>query len=265
MYKLLALDLDGTLLNTHNNISDLTKLRIKQAQEKGVKILLISGRPYVSICHIASELELDKCFVVALSGCDIRHFPSGKCIFHANILPEQIYALKEISEKADCYLQIFDLDGCYYYEKTTEYSRMYADYFNYDGQEVSFRNHNLENICKAMYIMEPQELLCKETQIKALLPDGLRAEPIWSNMIDVYSNAVNKGTALEFVASKNDIASSEIIACGDEVVDLPMLHAAGLGVAMQNAVDSVKKAADVVTSSNDEDGVAEIIVKYILS
>jgi Cof subfamily protein (haloacid dehalogenase superfamily) len=264
MYKLLALDLDGTLLNSRNEISDNNKQMIRKAKEQGTEILLISGRPYVSMKYIADELKLEECLIVALAGCDIRKYPSDESIFCSKLSKDQIQLLNMISNKLECYLQIFRLDGSYYYPKKTIYSQMYEDYFQYSGNEIDFNNIVFDDICKAMYIMEPEELLEKEAEIKNLLHKGLRAEPIWENIIDIYSDEVDKGKGIMYVANQLGISCDEIIACGDEIVDLSMIQKSGLGVAMGNAVDRVKEIADIVTLTNDDDGVAAVIEKYIL-
>lgn len=232
MFKLLALDLDGTLMNSENKLSNENKKWIQYARKKGCYILLISGRPYASMEMVAKELELDECMIVAMAGHDIREYPSGVSLASSCLSKKQVAALQILATKINCYLQVFCLDGSYYFQEKTKYSDMYEDYFKYSGQQAD-------------------------------LPGGIMAEAIWENMIDAYSDHANKGTAVKFVAENLGISKEQIIACGDESIDLPMFEEAGLSVAMGNATDKVKQAADVITFTNDENGVAEVIKRYI--
>lgn len=264
MYKLLALDLDGTLMNSNNQISDENKKWIQVAREKGVYILLISGRPYVSMERVAKELGLAECIVVALAGCDIRKYPSGISVSSSCLTKEQVLDLQKLATDINCYLQVFRLDGSYYFQEKTKYSDMYEAYFGYPGQQLGIHKITFCDICKGMFIMEPEDLKKAEEQIREGLPEGLNAEPIWENMIDTYVSCADKGTGVNYVANLLGISNEEIIACGDEKVDLPMFKEVGLSVAMGNAVEEVKNAVDIVTLTNDEDGVAEIIKRYII-
>ncbi|MEG1505501.1 MAG: Cof-type HAD-IIB family hydrolase, partial [Lachnospiraceae bacterium] len=253
-----------TLMNSNNQISEENKKWIQVAREKGVYILLISGRPYVSMERVAKELGLDDCIVVALAGCDIRKYPSGTSVSSSCLTKEQVLDLQKLATDISCYLQVFRLDGSYYFQKKTKYSDMYEAYFGYSGQQLDMQEIAFCDICKGMFIMEPEDLKKAEKQIGEGLPEGLNAETIWKNMIDTYRSCADKGTGVKYVANLLGISNKEIIACGDEKVDLPMFKEVGLSVAMGNAVEEVKKAVDIVTLTNDEDGVAEIIKRYIV-
>lgn len=261
-YKMVAIDLDGTLLNSNNQLSLHNRETIKKAAEKGVEILLISGRPYISIKHVADELGLKECFIVALAGCDIRRYPSNKSIFHSEMSKDQISNLSRIADDLGCYMQIFNLDGEYFFRDKTVFSKMYEEYFGYSGKEHKLADVN--NVCKAMYIMEEEKMPIIEKQLEKQLPEGLRAEKIWRSMIDIYNDEIDKGKALEYVVQNLGLNMEEVIAFGDEKVDFSMIKKVGLGVAMANAIEEIKECADEITLSNDEDGVAYIIEKYIL-
>lgn len=261
-YKMVAIDLDGTLLNSNNQLSLHNRETIKKASEKGVEILLISGRPYISMKSIADELELKECFIVALAGCDIRKYPSNESIFHSEISKDQILNLSRIADELGCYMQIFNLNGEYFFRNQTVFSKMYEEYFGYSGKECNLTD--VYNVCKAMYIMEEENMPIVEKVLEKKLPQGLRAEKIWKNMIDIYNAEIDKGKALEYVVQNLGLNMEDVIAFGDEKVDFSMIKKAGLGVAMANAIEEIKECANEITLSNDEDGVAHIIEKYIL-
>lgn len=119
------------------------------------------------------------------------------------------------------------------------------------------------NIYKFLFIDNEREKLVKLRQELSTL-NGINISSSWDNNLEVMDNWVSKGNSLEFLCNKLKISAKDVIAIGDNENDLTMINYAGLGVSMGNAADIVKNNADIITTTNDEDGVAKIIEKYVL-
>lgn len=263
MKKLLALDIDGTLANSNFEISDENITWIKRAKDQAY-VLLTSTRPHKSVVSVAEKMGLDNCIVVSMAGCDIREYPSGKIIYQKAIPKQQVVALMQFARQFGCYLQIFNMDGDYFFLEENEYSGMYEAFLKYPGQK--YREACLDmKIGKVIYVTEDQRLSALEKELPQHLPQGLRAEKVWRNILEVFDASVTKGQAVQKIAQLLGIARKDIISMGDEEVDISMFRVSGLAVAVANAQQAVKDAADIVTVSNDEHAVAQVIKTYILN
>lgn len=257
-YRLIALDLDGTLLNSDKKISLKNLNAIKKAKENGVKFVIITGRERNSLSTAPYIEQLDN---RELTG----YYQGSLVVDEYN--GEQMYA---------CTLQRSDCNDVYndvvrrglnmlVYRGSNAYAEMYDEY------SVRYEKHNKTKITELDSI---GELVNSDENLKMLItvsPGQLdknfeyfynkyskRMNVVTSSKhyIEFTHKDANKGNALKFIASRYKIDKSEIIAMGDQLNDLSMINFAGMGVAMGNAVDEVKQKADFVTLSNDEDGVA---------
>ena len=264
MYKLVALDIDGTLLNTKWEITRKTKEAIKQASAKGTHIVVSSARPYRSLIGIAEQLELGEVPVIAAGGSDLRMYPSGEVLHRVALGKRDIKRCIEFCHRHKQYFQVFRFDGSYYFEKETEFSKIYESRF-YKGEEADFENWEWEDCSSFMVTMKDEDIdditLAAE---KEMLREYLIVK-IWYNMLEFHPKNGGKGAALTTLAARLNIDKADIIAVGDDTIDIPMLRSAGLAVAMGNACDALKEVADYIAPTNDEDGVAEIIKRFVLN
>ena len=206
MIKLLALDMDGTLLNEVKEIPLAHIDAIHKAIDKGVKLVLCTGRPLFGVLPYYKKLSLDlqNEYVIVNNGCSTHQTSDWSLVDWRELSKSDIEYLNELAEKSEVQLTLFDEDH----------------YFVLGG---------------------------KPNPIVEAMPLG-----------------TTKASALSRLAEILDIQTSEIMAMGDANNDIEMLEFAGLGIAMGNASDHVKSLADAVTASNEEDGVARAIEKYIL-
>ncbi|PMJ92409.1 Cof-type HAD-IIB family hydrolase [Vibrio sp. 10N.261.55.A7] len=268
MYKLIALDMDGTLLNSDKQISEPTKKSIALARDKGVKVVLASGRPIDGMVDKLQELNIsgDEEFVLYYNGSMVQELGNEE-IIHRNIINAR--SAKEVAKLT----KEFGLDVHAFSEehglitpKTSQYTQLEATINGLTITEMDFDLLEDDHpIIKAMIVGEPDKL---SSAIQALAPEYherytiVQSAPFFLEFLSLKSN---KGIGVEAIAKHLDILPSEVICVGDAENDNHMIKYAGLGVAMGNAMEETKALADYIAPSNDEHGVAAVIDKFILA
>jgi hypothetical protein len=272
MYKLISVDLDGTLLNSRKKISKENKEAIELAIEKGVKVVVCSGRVFKGARVYARELNIREP-LISCNGAVIRDIKTDE-MYYSNLLrKDDCYNIIDICRKENIYFHVY-IDNDVYTEKpecpSVSYWRGNSEQPEEDRVKVYMTddfnkvvNQSSVQVSKFVAISRDFGLLSKvRTKI-----EGINNVDVMSSNHDnfeVVNKGVNKGTALKFLSEKLKIESKEIIAIGDNENDLEMLKYAGFRIAMGNAEKSVKEIADHITLSNDENGVAEAIMKLVL-
>jgi len=266
MYKILALDLDGTLTNSKKEITPHTLEVLIQAQQKGLRLVLASGRPLEGIIHLAEQLRLKDYggYIMAYNGGIIIDCATGEHI-KEEMLDTSVYQhLYEVGNTED--FTIFSyLDHCVACEDIENEYVCYAARLNRMGLR------KLNNFLKEINFPEPKCLITGNEEKLALLEQELtkyyegkmsiyRSEPFF---LEILPLGIDKAKCLEFLLNYLGLKKEELMVCGDGYNDLSMIEYAGLGVAMSNAQQVVKEAADYITLSNEEDGVAAAVKKFI--
>ncbi len=266
MYKLIAVDMDGTLLNSEHKISTYTKNTIKKAKEKGVKVVLASGRPVAGLIQYAEELDLltESDYVVGFNGCVIKCIKTNEILQMETITGRDLKEIYELSREIGVAMHAYIDDVC----KSPGKSK--ATLQDTTLNRVKLVQSTFEEIkdddvvIKAMFADE--KVAIDDAIVKT--PPLLKNRYSISRSADIYleflNPNINKGKGVIAVANHLGIKAEEIIAFGDAENDKYMLEIAGVGVAMGNAYKEVKQIADFVTSSNNEDGVAIALEKYVL-
>ncbi len=265
MYKLLILDIDGTLNNSQKVITDKTKSYIKKAQNKGVSVFLASGRSSYGMRQSAEDLELSS------TGGYLLSFNGGTCIdcatnttLYKKAIDSQIaHKVFDFAKKHNLPYLTYDNDllVC---EEVTDFIKLEAKINNLTIHQVNdmkeYVNYNTPKIIIASdaNVLEKIEPIAQD-EFKNLAV--FRSEPFF---LEFNPPNVDKGSAIISILEKLDVHIDEVIAVGDGFNDITMIETAGLGVAMGNAQDKVKEVADYITKSNDEDGVCDVIQKFIL-
>lgn len=267
MFKLLAIDLDGTLLRNDKTISNATYEAIQRVRQKGVKVVLATGRPIKGIGRYIEQLDLleEEDCSVAFNGAAVQFNKTGKLIYDQNMKIEDLKYLYKLSKELGVNIHALTLNECIT-PKISEYSLLEAEINKIPLNVVDFDNLDPNtNIIKVMMI-DKEEILSKAV---SQLPEEvyekysvLRSEPYF---LEFLNKDVNKGQGVKKLAERFDIKKEEIICIGDAGNDIHMIQYAGLGVAMENAMKEVKKVANYITLTNEEDGVAHIIEKFILN
>lgn len=268
MYKIIALDMDGTLLNDSKEITEITKSTLKEARSKGIKIVLASGRPIDGLKNYLSQLNLmeDNEYVLSYNGCLVQETKSGKVIHSVGLKGKDLKYMYEVSKKLNVNIHAFSNELGLITPKISKYTKLEADINDIKVNVVDFNEiPDDEDIIKVMMIDEediideaiknmPEEILKKYTTFKSA-----------PYFLEIINKEADKGEGLKALAEYLDVKREEIIAIGDAENDLAMIQYAGLGVAMKNASEAVKEVSDCMTESNEEDGVAKLIIKKVLN
>lgn len=261
MYKMVALDLDGTLFNSKTMISDKNKRAIQLCMEKDIKVVLASGRMYNFMKPLVEELNLHAHHHVACN---------GNTIFsHSGEVGEGVGMDKEVYKKLiKKYKEAgFQMAACtkdyIYYDDSPDLVDAFSK--NPDGELKKVKSlMDLNNILKIVVYLEEKEKE-REKLLRDLTQGDASVLRSYHLFVDVSSANVNKYTALERLAKQHKIDPKYIVAIGDSENDIDMVKNAGLGVAMANGSEKLKKIAKYISpKTNDEDGVAYIIEKFVL-
>lgn len=268
-YKLLVLDVDGTLLNEKKEITPRTQAALLKVQQMGVHIVLASGRPTNGVMPLAEALELHHYggFVLSYNGGQIINARTGELLFEKRIDPQQLPYLDKKAKKNDFAIFTYHKNQLITDKPDNRHVR---DEAALNGMEVVGVGNFAEAVdfapCKCMLASDDETALAGlENHWKKRLDgvlDVFRSEPYF---LEVVPPSIDKGNTLGILLSKLSILPEEVVAVGDGVCDVSMLQLAGLGIAMGNAQDSVKACADVTTLSNDKEGVAIAVEKAILA
>ncbi|MBP1989227.1 Cof-type HAD-IIB family hydrolase [Paenibacillus eucommiae] len=264
-YKLIALDVDGTLLNDNYQISDKTKQIIRRVHEEGSQIVLCTGRGPASTLPILDELGLEGTVITHNGAATVHSDSSGKQLLHQYPFSlDDIQSMLQYVRSENIHFDVntpFDM----YIEKLEEYEKQMYKKFLIDPQIVANVTDLLLPIVKFTLFGQP-EVLDRVQQVweEQKLYGSLRMIRSGDLFIDLMNPLANKGNALKDLAESWNIDAKHVMAVGNYYNDIEMMSYAGLGLAVANSPDGVKAAADAVIASNNDDGVYEAIVKYCL-
>lgn len=274
--KLIGLDLDGTLLNDKKELSGRNRKAIERAAAQGVFIVPATGRPLAGLQ--APVLSLPVKYALTANGAAVYELTTKRRIYAAGIPREKALAILSMLQKYDVMEDCF-MDGHGYGEKEKLLqSDLYAmpevvrAYIKATRKQVeNLSEYIRENDCMVEKITvnfkEKDGILLWEKEIRERLskefPDCAVVKGVPTNL-EITDEQATKGNAILKLGELLGISREEIMVCGDSQNDMEMIKAAGLGVAMGNAMPEVKKAADYITLSNEEDGVAAAIEKFVI-
>lgn len=290
MYKLIAIDLDGTLLNSYGKISNKNKRLIKKAKKNGIEVIIASGRHITSVKSFASEINSEN-YSVCGNGSILYDMKNDEILYNKFIEKEKILEMIEICEENNIYYNIYTETEIL--TRTIQYSALFYKQENekkdskyktnikvieniYDFVKNDVKNNYIKvtiyddnlNIFKCI-IKKLREI----NNIDVLDVGHMSRKMIKVNDKDVElkyyyteitKNDVNKWNAIKVLIEKLNILPQEVVTIGDNVNDKEMLENAGLGIVMGNSADYIKGFGNVVVKNNNSHGVAEGIKKYVL-
>jgi len=265
-YKMLVLDMDDTLLTDDHKISELNKKVLLEAQAKGVHVVLASGRPTSAMTAYAKELELDlnDSYIISFNGAVISTAKDDLILFEQCLTPEQIHDLYDYSVKMKTHIITY-LDGEIVSETDSEYIEIEKDITGLPHNKVpDFKVAVTKPAVKCILLAEPSYLKQVEKDLKLAMPhlSVAMSKPFF---LEAAQNGIDKANSLKLLAEKLNIHQSEIIAVGNAGNDLTMIEYAGLGVWVDNVTPELRDRANVIVASNNNDGVAEVVQRYILN
>ncbi len=271
MYRLLAIDIDGTLINSRHELTPVVRAALARAGEAGIHVVLATGRRYSHALPLVETLEIDVPLVTA-SGALIKDPSDHRTLFRATFDPQvlrdalaivdrcgfdPVVCADTFGEGFDYYLVSLDVrtpELAYYLDKNPGRGRLWPELLACPPP----------GIFSVFSTGSEEQMQGLETTLHAALPRRLhmhvlRPPKYVGFFTEIAPVGVTKWSAIQRLARDWGIDDAEICAVGDDVNDISMIREAGLGVAMGNALASVKAAADRVAPSHDEDGLAQVV------
>lgn len=288
MYKLIAIDLDGTMLDSFGQVTENTKEVIQKTIEKGIDVIIASGRPIDSIKTIAKEIGSNKYFIAG-NGALIYDIQKNEVLYEKYMKKEKVLEIIKICEENSIAYNV-------YTDKTIlatslKYNVLYYHKENLKKQEDKRTHINIvENMYEYIQKMQEEKFLkiticddsktvfqsiirklekIKDIEIldvshmsRKVIEQGTEEIPIEYYYTEISSKDVDKWYAIEFLIEKLNIKKEEVITIGDNANDKKMINEAGIGIAMGQSMPQLRELANYVTSSNSEEGVAKAIEKF---
>lgn len=284
MYKIAVIDLDGTMLNQYGIVTQNTKDAIKEAQNKGIEIIIASGRPIDSIKAIAKQIESKKYFISG-NGAIIYDISKDETIYENTIKKQKALEIIKICEENSIYYNIYtekeivakslQCNVLYYHkeninkeDKDKTHINIVENIYDYISNRdekivkitVCDKNKVIFNsIIRKLKEITEIEVLDVSHMSRKIIHQGTEEIPIEYFYTEISAKNVDKWNAIEFLEEKMNIKTEEVIAIGDNINDKKMIEKAGLGIAMGQSHPEVKKVAKQITTSNLEDGVASAL------
>lgn len=270
MYKLIATDLDGTLVTDDKNLTDKTIENVKKALKKNVKIMISSARTFYRLERYIDELDLRKenQYTICFNGAMIVENITGEVLYSKNLDKQEVNELISLGKQLNVPIMLYS-KNVHYAEEIPEVIQKNK---NSKGMNLKIENFNKidfdkeENyIYKIVFMDKPEKIIEVRKNIPKEIIEKYEVTSSVPEYIEFVKNGIKKSEAIKFIMNKCKIKQEEVIAIGDGENDIEMLRFAGLGVAMGNADDYVKENADYITTSNNDDGVGKVIERFILN
>lgn len=289
MYKLVAIDIDGTLLNSYGEVSDRNKSAIKKVIDKNIQVVLTSGRMPKAITPISSQIGADK-YIISGNGAAIYDIQNNENIYKNYMNKQKVLEIIDICEKNSMFYNIYTNDviiakslnyNILYYNsenkknpdskkiKINVMDNVYDYIKEYKGDDflkITICDNNktvFNNIINKLKTVRDIYVLEVAHMSRKIIKHGTEELEIAYFYTEISNENVNKWTAIQKLIEKLNISKEEVMAIGDNVNDKDMIENAGIGIVVENGSPYMKQIADAVVSSNNDDGVAEALEKYL--
>ncbi|MBD5137677.1 MAG: HAD family phosphatase [Lachnospiraceae bacterium] len=267
-YRLIALDIDGTLTNSEKQISTPTLEALLDIQQSGSIVVIASGRPAAGVRELADELKLDKygSYVLSYNGGLVTNWRTKETVYKQTLPQSVIPELYDFAIKNNVGIITYENDIIIAGTSINKYMQLEADITKMEIKQVdNFSEYVSFPVIKCLMSGEPELIEGLEKKLKKKYKSLLnifRSEPFF---LEIVPKNIDKAQSLLRLLSSLGLSSEQMICCGDGFNDISMIEIAGLGVAMENAQEVVKAAADFVTDSNDDNGILRVINKFMKS
>lgn len=266
-YRLIVLDIDGTLTNSKKEITPKTKEALIKIQEQGIYVAIATGRPTPGTKKVAEELELERFgnYVLSFNGGRIINYKTKQVVYEQTIPAHLAGVLCEEAHHYGVGIVTYDEECALAGTKVDKYMETEARINGITIKQIGHFKDSIDfPVNKCLMTAEPEYLVTVEKALKEKYSGELnifRSEPYF---LEIMPKGIDKAAMLKRFLPFLGVDREEVICCGDGYNDITMIEFAGLGVAMANAREEVLAAADYVTASNEEDGVAKVVQKFIL-
>ncbi|QIL45982.1 sugar-phosphatase [Vagococcus coleopterorum] len=265
--KLVAIDIDGTLLNSKKEITDRTKKTLAKAKANGIKVVLCTGRPYAGVEPLLKELNLEEAgdYVATYNGSVVQKADTKEAIAELGLSHDDYISIESMARRVSVPVHALDNDNIYTANQNISPYTVHESVLTSLPIKYRTTDQMSDNISiiKMMMIDQEEKLDLAISKLpKEFLADYtcVKSAPFY---YEILNKKADKGFALKALGKHLNIDFKDMMAIGDNENDLAMIEFAGLGIAMGNAVPKLKAISDEETLSNDEDGVAAIIEKYL--
>ena len=255
--KLIATDLDSTLLNNESEISDYNKEIFEYLMNNGIEIVLSTGRPFEGMIRYKNYLN-NKNHSIVLNGALIVD-DSGKFVYNEPLEEKTSLKIMNIYKKYDVYLHVY-CGNKYIASEEDFYFKRYAK--KEKLKEIFLGLDNIENFefSKMLFIGDRDVLEKLQNEIRETVK--VHTSFSHTNFLEILRDGINKGSALKWLCNQKGINRENVIAFGDNYNDIEMIEFAGVGVAMENGEDALKKSADYIALNNNDDGVGRFLKDF---
>lgn len=266
--KLVAIDIDGTLLNSQHQITSGVYQAIQEAKAAGVKIVITTGRPLTGVQKILKELNLldEGDYVITFNGGLVQETATGREVLKESLTYQDYIDIEFLSRQLGLFLHVSTKDGMYTANrqigKYTMYEAGLVDspvYYHTPEEMVG------KEMIKAMMVDEPEKIDQALPSIPSSFFDKYNVAKSAPFYLEITPKTVSKGQAVIALATKLGLTMDQTMAIGDQENDRPMLEVVANPVVMENGNPELKKIAKYITKSNDEDGVAYAIREWVLN
>lgn len=264
-YQMLVLDIDGTLTTSDKRISPATLDALLSLQQKGIYVVLASGRPTAGVLPYAEELRLKEFgnYILSFNGARILNLKTNEIIYDKTLPGSVIPLLYEEALASHTGLISYEGDGVIAATPIDRYMEYEARINRIPIREVpDFPSYVTFPVNKCLMTGDPELLISVEKRLRKRFHGLLniyRSEPYF---LEIMPQNIDKAASLQRLLNSLGLTQEQMICCGDGFNDISMIEFAGVGVAMANAQDTVKEAADFITGSNNDNGIVAVIEKY---
>ena len=289
MYKLVAIDLDGTMLNNYGEVTENTKRVVKQTIQKGTDVVIASGRSIDSIKTIAEEVECSK-YIIAGNGAIVYDRKADEILYEKYIPKSKAIDIIRICEQNSIYYNVYTnksiiadslrYNVLYYYKENLRKEESKKTHItivdNIEKYIKEMKNEKImkificdsnqvifNSIMKKFTPMGDVEVLDVSHMSRKIIQRGTVQVPIEYYYTEISMKNVDKWYGVEFLADKLGVKNEEIIAIGDNWNDKKMIQEAGVGVSMKGSIPQVTEIADYITDTNSNEGVAKALEKFV--
>ena len=284
MYKLVAIDLDGTMLNEYGIVTQNTKDIIEKVQQNGIEVIIASGRPIDSIKTIAKEIKSEKYFISG-NGAIIYDIAKDEIIYENTLKKQKVLDIIKICEENSIYYNIYtekeiiakslQFNVLYYHKENVDkqenektHINIIEDVYDYIAKrdekivKITVCDNNqaiFNSIIRKIKEVSEIEVLEVSHMSRKMIKQGTEEVPIEYFYTEISAKNVDKWNAIEFLKEKINLKTEQIVTIGDNINDEKMIKNAGLGIAMGQSHPCIKEIADQITASNFEEGVAHAL------
>ena len=267
-YKLIVLDVDGTMLNSNREVTKRTAQTLRKVQQMGIRVALASGRPTYGILPLAQAIDLGVYdgYIISYNGAQVMEARTGQIIFERRIDPQMVPYLEKKAQKMGFTMAYYDGNEVVSTDITNPHIIDEAEMNGMTLRQDEILSLSMDDWpAEIMLVSDDEDALTSLEQHMQRHLNGVM-DTIHSNpyYLEIVGYQVGKSYAMSALVQKLGIQMSEVLAIGDGAADINMIQMAGTGVAMANATVGVRRCADFTTLSNDQDGAALAIEKAIV-